>query len=535
MASAYSTDLRGRPLFREEKVEETVMDVELSKKVDELAYEIFDSWDIERDGVVFSDDIINASDVHDEEFGSALGRVLCKDNSGKVYPEDLAVCLKTLRYGNLEKQIALLMKFMDRDCNGNISLSTIQSYLQISDKKLLDRLGLSGDKTNIEYEDMMNLFSKTERGPDAINVFCNQIIRILMKQTTRRRQNLTDHMSMKHFSLPRDQRTPSIDFSSLCKQLYDHITVSSLTKSVLTALQCFLWGLNVHYYHGRGKPLSFCFAKGFGLNLRVLTIILFVSMARSTLAKLNNFKLLRPFLFSGHNIQAHAFCGSSTFFHAFGHTIMHIYYQKVNREGGFVKSFEQKSLLGGLFEGKWYYGEDVASGDGYTGVLLLVMICVMTVSYLSFICFNFMTQCNNIILIDHQMYWQVSAICRGRSSYAYLIFARLHFLYDAWLVLIVLHVPHLWTYFTAVAFLMFVDRSYDFFFLTLHSTLASSRPCSNGSTFVSIPYSQQAGNAGCYYRIKVPEISLVEWHPFSLASSESSHHLTFFVASSGDW
>jgi predicted ferric reductase len=98
-----------------------------------------------------------------------------------------------------------------------------------------------------------------------------------------------------------------------------------------------------------------------------------------------------------------------------------------------------------------------------------------------------------------------------------------------------LHVPHLWPYFLAVALLMFVDRSYDFFFLTLHSTLASSRPCSNGSTFVSIPYSQQAGNAGCYYRVKIPEISLLEWHPFSLASSESSHHLTFFVASSGDW
>lgn len=386
MSSAYNTDLRGRPFFQEAKNEQDVtMDVALSKKVDLLADEIFDSWDIEGGGVVFSDDIINASDDHDEEFGIALGRVLCKDNSGKIYPSDLASCLKTLRYGNLEKQIALLMKFMDHDCNGNISLATIQSYLQISDEKLLDRLGLSGDKTNIQYDDMLNLFSKTERGPDAINVFCNQIIRILMKQTKLNRQNLTDHMSMKHFSLPRDSdlmNTPykCIDFSALCKQLYDHITVSSLTKSGLTTLQCFLWGLNVHYYHGRGKPLSFCFAKGFGLNLRVLTIILFVSMARSTLAKLNNFRILRPFLFSGHNIQAHAFCGTSTFFHAFGHTIMHIYYQKNNREGGFVKSFEQKSLLGGLFEGKWHYGDNVASGDGYTGVLLLVMICVMTVS-----------------------------------------------------------------------------------------------------------------------------------------------------------
>ncbi len=137
--------------------------------------------------------------------------------------------------------------------------------------------------------------------------------------------------------------------------------------------------------------------------------------------------------------------------------------------------------------------------------------------------------------IDSCLCVQASSICRGQSSVAYLLFSRLHFLYNAWLALVVLHVPHLWPYFLAVSLLMLLDRAYDFFFLTIHSTLASCRPCNNGSTFVSIPYSQQLGTAGCYYRIKVPEISALEWHPFSLASSESSHHLTFFVAPSGDW
>jgi Ca2+-binding EF-hand superfamily protein len=358
------------------------MDAELSKKVDELAEEIFDSWDVDREGVVFSDDIIHASDVCDEEFGTALARVLCKDNSGKIYAKDLSACLKTLKYGNLEAQVSLLIKFMDRNCSGNISLSTIQSYLQVSDDKLLERLGLSGTNTDIQYEDMLGLFSKTERGPDAINVFCNQIIRILMKQTKVKKQNLTDHMSLKHFSLPRDRPSSTLldDLSALMKRVYDHFTVSSLTKSMLSVLQVFLWCLNVHYYHGRSMPWSFCFAKGFGLNLRVLTIILFLSMARTTLAKLNNFPFLRPFIFSGHNIQAHAFCGSSTFVHAFGHAIMHIWYQVNNREGGFVESFEQKSMLGGLLHLRWQFGDDVASGDGYTGVLLLGLIIVITVS-----------------------------------------------------------------------------------------------------------------------------------------------------------
>ena len=54
-------------------------------------------------------------------------------------------------------------------------------------------------------------------------------------------------------------------------------------------------------------------------------------------------------------------------------------------------------------------------------------------------------------------------------------------------------------------------------------------------TFLSVPSSSRALYPGSYFRIKVGDISLTEWHPFSLAGSVSSHHLTFFVASFGDW
>ena len=50
-----------------------------------------------------------------------------------------------------------------------------------------------------------------------------------------------------------------------------------------------------------------------------------------------------------------------------------------------------------------------------------------------------------------------------------------------------------------------------------------------------MPSSSRALYPGSYFRIKVGDISLTEWHPFSLAGSVSSHHLTFFVASFGDW
>ena len=40
---------------------------------------------------------------------------------------------------------------------------------------------------------------------------------------------------------------------------------------------------------------------------------------------------------------------------------------------------------------------------------------------------------------------------------------------------------------------------------------------------------------GAYYRLKVPAISWLEWHPFSLAGNVTSDKLTFFIADVGDW
>jgi hypothetical protein len=82
---------------------------------------------------------------------------------------------------------------------------------------------------------------------------------------------------------------------------------------------------------------------------------------------------------------------------------------------------------------------------------------------------------------------------------------------------------------------MILERAYDFYQKTYYTTLANSRPCHNGVTFLSVPRHGKMTYPGSYYRIKIPALSVNEWHPFSLAGSTSSHHLTFFIASAGDW
>ena len=127
-----------------------------------------------------------------------------------------------------------------------------------------------------------------------------------------------------------------------------------------------------------------------------------------------------------------------------------------------------------------------------------------------------------------------TALYRGKTSQHFRDFFLVHYLYNIWPVFIFLHVPDLWPYFLSITSAIVLERGYDFFYMTNFSTLASSRACSHGVTFLSLPRGRDT-SPGCFYRIKIPAISCTEWHPFSLAGSVSSHHLTFFVASVGDW
>jgi predicted ferric reductase len=128
-----------------------------------------------------------------------------------------------------------------------------------------------------------------------------------------------------------------------------------------------------------------------------------------------------------------------------------------------------------------------------------------------------------------------TALNRGNGSEGYKIFSNTHFLYVLWLIILFLHVPRLWPWFVAIGALFLLERAFDFFKQTTHSTLANSRPCGKNVTFLSVPRSSLPSYPGSYFRIKVNDISRLEWHPFSLAGSVSSHHLTFFVAATGDW
>lgn len=461
-----------------------------------LASQVFDGWNFHKDGIISVPEI-QASGL-DEHFAAALGRVMEVGGKGGIDLEDVTNCLTILKFGTMKAKVALLVEFMDRDGDHQISYDEASMFLKAAPYEICRKLGLIGDlEVNkcLEYEDILRLFELSDRGEEAIDVFCGHILGIL-KSKIRGPQSRLHAVSHLCFGLTDIKRIMRNTASRL-----RHTPRSSYFLAALLALQAALWELNFSYYQEQGKPYPFCVAKGFGLNLRILTILLFLSMARSTMGFLFDFKLVRNLVPMGFNIQVHSFMGFCLVFHAIGHMAGHIVYHNSHVEGGFGHAFVQKSLIRGF---AW---AEIGSGDAITGYMLLFMLLAMA----------------------------GTALNRSNGSLGYKVFSSTHFFYVLWLGVLVLHVPRLWPWFLAIGALFSLERAYDFFKLTTHSTLASSRPCGNNVTFLSVPRASLPCSPGSYFRIKVGDISQVEWHPFSLAGSVSSHHLTFFVAAAGDW
>ena len=295
-------------------------------------------------------------------------------------------------YGDLPTKVSLLFKFMDQNENSTISYSTVQSYMKIADPRIYEKLGFidrNGCKMNLGYSDILSLFAGSQRGDEAIGVFCEQIISVLTRHA--RDEMRRERARQVHADRPTAtcRAFVQIEISWFYEQLKNMPHV--IYFIFLIGTQLLLWLYNVNHYHSQGKPLSFCLAKGFGLNLRVLTVVLYFTMARSTLGALNQLPIIQHVHLIGFNIELHSFCGYSTLFHAVGHTVMHIVYQLKFRSHGFLPSFYQKSLLLG---NSWSSALDV-DGDAITGFLMLFSIFLIS----------------------------ISALCRGISSKAYKLFS----------------------------------------------------------------------------------------------------------------
>ena len=458
-----------------------------------VAEKIIELWDPFNAGYTSIDKLCYHAGFH-RDFVFSLARAIQK-SSFLITVDDLSAFLKTLREGTTEQRLDILLAFADKDGNGLIILEKTQVQLI---ENLAKKIGIeivlnqNDSMITIDTNSIKLLFNNSIEGSHAITFFCSQIFKTLTKKIQNRPKLLSTVANVSFVSNNLSQRISNY---------FRFISTPILFKIILLLLQIglFLWVFLTIYLIEK-LPVAFAIAHGFGINLRIITLFQYASMARTLMALLSRNTILRNFIPLGFNIDLHSYCGLCLFINAIGHTIGHIILAEQLLPQGFYFRFIQPCVI------RASPSEHCVNGDGITGAILLGLIIA----------------------------FGITGMLRSFSSFAYIRFISIHYLHLVWPIFILLHVPYDTPYMLFVIALFVGERLFDFYYLTTHSTLATSRPGSNGITFVSVERISPSV-AGTYYRIKVPAISLWEWHPFSIAGGTSSDYLTFFIDSVGDW
>lgn len=329
-----------------------------------VAIKLLDAWCGIGNESLSEDQFIECSGL-DEEIGRHLARIVRSFGGGKsICLADLTECLRVLKSNGMVDQVRLLIIFMDTHNHGRILTDEMKKLSWMVDERGTERLGfahLSDEDHHFSFEDLLRAFENSPRGEAALELFCGQLFRLLTQSIANPPSIVAEPPSLHPIYGHIHNLVTCIQ--NVFKR---HISKEQRYIYALVLLQIMFWLINFfHYLLTRHMPLPFCIAKGFGLNLRVITIALYASMMRRTIGYLYQFSQLRPFLPLGFTIQVHSFFGFSMVFHAFGHMLGHIVYYERHVKGGFAKAFQQESLLR---TGSW---AKRGKGDAITGMRFL--------------------------------------------------------------------------------------------------------------------------------------------------------------------
>jgi len=488
--------VRVKKVFNEEQEEDSTTAIEIVSPEEETFFEaaqIFASWDLNNSGHLSFKDILKLS--NDDDFRVTFFQMLDCNKDGIVDFKDVKENVEILRGNDMRKKIMIIFQFLNAKKHETLDCAQVQNVLKVKDERVLELLGFIKQGHPVEgkrlsIDDLSNIFSNSKCGERAMEEFCSALVTLLSGK-----KDGTNSVKISNSTVSATQK------NNTCYSAFTELWIVKKTKpfAFWIAVQVSLWIFFFLDYRRMEAPLPICIAKGFGLNIYVLTVCIFVTMAHSLKRYLYGIKQLQPFIPLESNIDLHSFLGFSILLHSVGHTAGQLV-QAATR--GIENTAYQASMLSGS---RW--GQSV-SGDSITGYCLLAIMLAMS----------------------------STALLRSAGSLLYLVFRRCHFLYVPYLVLILLHAPFLWPWTIAISILFLLDALYMTLLCTTASTLRYSRTKSNVS-YISVPKEANSPNPipGSYYLIKIPAVSPLEWHPFSLAASVTSDHLTFMVDSVGDW
>ena len=275
---------------------------------------------------------------------------------------------------------------------------------------------------------------------------------------------------------------------------------------------------------------SFVVSRIAGGLLALNTVLLFVTMARPTLRLLERWAPARQVIEFHAIVAAHVFLGKATFVLAWIHTIAHLVsYHFVShltsagdpalREPATLVRHALPLTYKQLLLTRNGYGGLIAGWAGPTGVALIVGFTPMAI--IAMVRARPMTKtARRLFKVD-----------------AFTLFYLSHLFFYAYIVLIILHAHAFWKWMVGPGFFLFFDRLYLFFGHS-HATQLETVELLPGrvTKLVVRAPSRFRFHSGEYAFIKIPALSGVEWHPFTISSSSlRAHCFTFHVRSLGNW
>lgn len=180
----------------------------------------------------------------------------------------------------------------------------------------------------------------------------------------------------------------------------------------------------------------------------------------------------------------------------------------------------------------------------HTGALFFLFAIVHTVCHFvetkehSFSGSKLRTTITGIVMMVFCLAMCVTAFMRSRSPSAYRPFLLTHMLQITIVPIMIAHVPFRW-YVLGPLLVLIAWNEFKKQRNTFSYNLSLSRRIGGGISMVTIP----CGNVvhgpiaapGAYYKVKIPALSWLEWHPFSLASSDVASNIEFLIKDLGNW
>ncbi|XP_022111162.1 NADPH oxidase 5-like [Acanthaster planci] len=439
----------------------------------------------------------NALDVRNVFFADRFFDLLDNDHSGTVSQREMMDGLFLLTKGTKEEKLRFFFDVYDLDENGTIEKNELRALLKTGVEE--SSLQLSDGKVDHLTETLFNTADQNSDGSISFDEFMTAL---------KRYPDLLENFSIGAAAWLKDSRPKRRGCRGIPWLRVNYLQ-NNIQRIALLLIIIVVTGVlfaEAAYRHSFNPDSNWCFliARGCGQALNFNCAIIVLMMLRKTLSFLRSSTLLMQILPFDDNIMFHKFIGYLAAILALTHTLGHVGNALILET---YKNFTAVELLFtnptllpvGLRVGK------LVGSAFITGWILDIVFLILILGSLSYV---------------------------RRSGHFEIFYWTHKICYFLFWFLLILHGPVFWAWFVGPLILFLLEK---------FSNLQIIRRLRHGKTYIKEANLLPSGvthlvmtkprhfkyKAGDYVFIKIPEIAMNEWHPFTISSApeQAGHYL----------